>query len=79
MNQYLLAQIKFSIGKFPASSQSNEPAFRMPIFLFNYSDRKLHGIFKAESDGEWEINPQGMLYFPDAVFLCAKQKRLLTW
>ena len=31
----------------------------MPIFLFNYSDRKLHGIFKAESDGTWELNPKG--------------------
>ncbi|KAK2982458.1 hypothetical protein RJ640_026301, partial [Escallonia rubra] len=29
------------------------------LFLFNYSDRKLHGIFEAESAGQLEINPHG--------------------
>ena len=24
----------------------------MPLFLFNYTDRKLHGIFEAISDGK---------------------------
>jgi hypothetical protein len=29
----------------------------MPLFLFNYSDRKLHGIFEATSEGELHIDP----------------------
>ncbi|OMO87143.1 Kelch repeat type 1 [Corchorus capsularis] len=29
----------------------------LPLFLFNYSDRKLHGIFEAASSGQWAINP----------------------
>jgi hypothetical protein len=29
----------------------------MPLFLFNYSDRKLHGIFEAASPGEMYIDP----------------------
>ncbi|XP_021769266.1 uncharacterized protein LOC110733514 [Chenopodium quinoa] len=29
----------------------------MPLFLFNYSDRKLHGIFEAISPGQLNINP----------------------
>ncbi len=32
---------------------------RMPIFLFNYNDRLMHGIFRATSEGELEINPHG--------------------
>eukprot|EP00959_Pyramimonas_sp_CCMP1952_P456504 9473262-Pyramimonas_sp.AAC.2 len=32
---------------------------RMPIFLFNYSDKHLHGIFRAVSCGEENINPYG--------------------
>ena len=31
----------------------------MPVFLYNYSDRTLHGIFKAVSKGDIEINPKG--------------------
>jgi hypothetical protein len=31
----------------------------MPIFLFNYNSRQLHGIFRAVSDGDWKINPHG--------------------
>ena len=31
----------------------------MPLFLFNVHDRKLHGIFRAVTDGDWEINPSG--------------------
>ena len=31
----------------------------MPVFLYNYSDRTLHGIFKAVSEGSLEINPKG--------------------
>ncbi|KAF9613543.1 hypothetical protein IFM89_008671 [Coptis chinensis] len=31
----------------------------MPIFLFNYSDRKLHGIFEAATHGKMNINPYG--------------------
>ncbi|KAH7365689.1 hypothetical protein KP509_18G040700 [Ceratopteris richardii] len=29
----------------------------MPLFLFNYIDKKLHGIFEADSYGEMNINP----------------------
>ncbi|GLU21870.1 hypothetical protein SLE2022_379820 [Rubroshorea leprosula] len=29
----------------------------LPLFLFNYSDRKLHGIFEAVSRGQLRINP----------------------
>ncbi|CAJ1948602.1 unnamed protein product [Sphenostylis stenocarpa] len=29
----------------------------LPIFLFNYSDRKLHGIFEASSKGKLYIDP----------------------
>ncbi|KAJ7959583.1 Kelch-like protein [Quillaja saponaria] len=31
----------------------------LPLFLFNYSDRKLHGIFEAASSGKMNINPYG--------------------
>ncbi len=31
----------------------------MPVFLYNYSDRTMHGIFKAVSEGDLEINPRG--------------------
>ncbi|KAI3830701.1 hypothetical protein MKX03_009902 [Papaver bracteatum] len=31
----------------------------LPLFLFNYSDRKMHGIFEAASNGEMNINPYG--------------------
>ncbi len=33
----------------------------MPVFLFNYSDRKMHGIFRAQSEGDLEIKPYGKL------------------
>ncbi|KAJ7950056.1 Kelch-like protein [Quillaja saponaria] len=31
----------------------------LPLFLFNYSDRKLHGIFEAAGHGQMNINPYG--------------------
>ncbi|KAK9845712.1 hypothetical protein WJX81_000252 [Elliptochloris bilobata] len=31
----------------------------IPIFLFSYSDRKLHGIFRSVTDGALNINPRG--------------------
>ncbi|XVF76895.1 hypothetical protein PTKIN_Ptkin13bG0304000 [Pterospermum kingtungense] len=31
----------------------------LPLFLFNYSERKLHGIFEAASRGQMNINPYG--------------------
>ncbi|XVE97157.1 hypothetical protein REPUB_Repub02eG0287000 [Reevesia pubescens] len=31
----------------------------LPLFLFNYSERKLHGIFEAASHGQMNINPYG--------------------
>jgi Development and cell death domain len=36
----------------------------LPIFLFNYHDRNLHGIFRATSYGQLEINPHGALVRP---------------
>jgi len=51
----------------------------MPLFLFNYSDRKLHGIFEAASPGEMYIDPyawsnDGSLRtaFPAQVRICTK-------
>ncbi|DBA93101.1 TPA: hypothetical protein ACH3X2_003422 [Trebouxia sp. C0005] len=37
----------------------------MPVFLYNYSDRTMHGIFKAVSEGDLEINPRGWTTFPN--------------
>ncbi|MQL91524.1 hypothetical protein Taro_024140 [Colocasia esculenta] len=31
----------------------------LPLFLFNYSDRKLHGIYEAASHGQMNIDPYG--------------------
>ena len=31
----------------------------LPLFLFNYSDRKLYGIFEAVSPGQMSIDPYG--------------------
>ncbi|KAI9075996.1 hypothetical protein K1719_042068 [Acacia pycnantha] len=31
----------------------------LPLFLFNYNDRKLHGIFEAASEGKMNIDPCG--------------------
>ncbi|VVB12822.1 unnamed protein product [Arabis nemorensis] len=31
----------------------------LPLFLFNYSDRKLHGIFEAAGSGQLNIDPYG--------------------
>uniref|UniRef100_A0A1D1YMQ1 Kelch-like protein 12 n=1 Tax=Anthurium amnicola TaxID=1678845 RepID=A0A1D1YMQ1_9ARAE len=31
----------------------------VPLFLFNYSDRKLHGIYEAASEGAMNIDPYG--------------------
>nr|CAB3464063.1 unnamed protein product [Digitaria exilis] len=51
----------------------------MPLFLFNYSDRKLHGIFEAASPGQMYIDPyawsnNGSLRtaFPAQVRICTK-------
>lgn len=33
----------------------------LTLFLFNYSDRKLHGIFEATSPGQMNINPNGWI------------------
>ncbi|KAI3952139.1 hypothetical protein MKW98_005834 [Papaver atlanticum] len=32
----------------------------LPFFLFNYSDRQIHGIYEAASNGEMNINPYGL-------------------
>ncbi|CAI5941097.1 unnamed protein product [Closterium sp. NIES-65] len=33
----------------------------MPLFLFNYSDRRLHGVFEAVGHGDLEIDPHGWM------------------
>lgn len=33
----------------------------MPIFLFNYTDKMMHGIFRAVTPGTQNINPYGKL------------------
>ena len=47
----------------------------LPLFLFNSSDRKLHGIFELASRGQMTINPYGWItdgsertQFPAQVF-----------
>ncbi|PIA58805.1 hypothetical protein AQUCO_00500621v1 [Aquilegia coerulea] len=37
--------------------QNIEPG--LPLFVFNYSDRKLYGIFEAECQGKWNIDQYG--------------------
>ena len=32
---------------------------RMPVFLYNYSDKTLQGIFRAVGFGDLDINPFG--------------------
>ncbi|XP_062180802.1 uncharacterized protein LOC133885158 [Phragmites australis] len=51
----------------------------LPLFLFNYSDRKLHGLFEAASPGQMSIDPyawskDGSLStaFPAQVHICMK-------
>ncbi|XP_057980218.1 uncharacterized protein LOC131166019 isoform X2 [Malania oleifera] len=51
----------------------------LPLFLFNYSDRKLHGIFEAISCGQMNINPgawtvDGSEYTPYAAQVRVKIK-----
>ena len=33
----------------------------MPLFLYNFDTRELHGIFKAVGPGDWEVDPLGAL------------------
>ncbi|GJN35935.1 hypothetical protein PR202_gb24751 [Eleusine coracana subsp. coracana] len=58
----------------------------MPLFLFNYSDRKLHGIFEAVSPGRLSIDPyawndDGSLKtpFPAQVRICTRTKYPPLW
>lgn len=45
-----------ALGSTPSAQCS---VCRMPLFLFNVSDRRLHGVFRAATDGSWELNPSG--------------------
>ncbi|CAO2820176.1 unnamed protein product [Amaranthus hypochondriacus] len=52
----------------------------LPLFLFNYSKRQLHGIFKAASPGQMNINPYGWTQdgskktsFPAQVQICVRK------
>ncbi|KAH9309126.1 hypothetical protein KI387_037037, partial [Taxus chinensis] len=58
--------------------QNIEPG--MPLFLFNYSDRKLHGIFESATHGQMSINPYAWTsdgaektHFPAQVRVCIRQ------
>ncbi|GMY08322.1 kelch-like protein 28 [Fagus crenata] len=43
----------------PHFSYVQNVSIGLPLFLFNYSDRKLHGIFEAASPGQLNIDPYG--------------------
>ncbi|XP_019244682.1 PREDICTED: uncharacterized protein LOC109224586 [Nicotiana attenuata] len=43
----------------PHFSYVKKISMGLTLFLFNYSDRKLHGIFEAASHGQLNINPYG--------------------
>ena len=34
----------------------------MPIFLYNYSTKQLHGIYESTTAGEWKLNPAGVFW-----------------
>ncbi|KAL5720897.1 hypothetical protein ACHQM5_013525 [Ranunculus cassubicifolius] len=57
MKECLANQIFGLPGQHMSYVQNIEPG--LPLFLFNYSDRKLYGIFEAESRGQLNINPYG--------------------
>nr|XP_011466439.1 PREDICTED: uncharacterized protein LOC101308982 [Fragaria vesca subsp. vesca] len=53
----------------------------LPLFLFNYSDRKLYGIFEATSHGQMNIDPNGWTAdgsgrtkFPAQVRVCVRME-----
>ncbi|KAI3830708.1 hypothetical protein MKX03_009909 [Papaver bracteatum] len=53
----------------------------LPLFLFNYSDRKMHGIYEAASIGEMNINPYGWsqngqerTQYPAQVRICIRKQ-----
>ncbi|KAI3906104.1 hypothetical protein MKW98_028714 [Papaver atlanticum] len=53
----------------------------LPLFLFNYSDRKMHGIYEAASHGEMNINPYGWsedgqerTQYPAQVRICIRKQ-----
>ncbi|XP_014492453.1 kelch-like protein 28 [Vigna radiata var. radiata] len=53
----------------------------LPLFLFNYTDRKLHGIFEAASKGRMFIDPYGWTtdgsertQYPAQVQICVRLK-----
>ncbi|KAF5729349.1 hypothetical protein HS088_TW21G01514 [Tripterygium wilfordii] len=44
----------------------------LPLFLFNYSDRRLHGIFEASSHGKLNIDPYGWTDGSDETLFAAQ-------
>ncbi|KAI3971339.1 hypothetical protein MKX01_008183 [Papaver californicum] len=53
----------------------------LPLFLFNYSDRQLLGIYEAASNGEMNINPYGWsqngherTQYPAQVRICVRRQ-----
>ncbi|KAI4306901.1 hypothetical protein L6164_030141 [Bauhinia variegata] len=50
----------------------------LPLFLFNYSDRKLYGVFEAASEGRLNINPHGWTVDESECTPFAAQVRIRT-
>jgi hypothetical protein len=50
----------------------------MPLFLYNFESKELHGIFKAASDGEWELDAYGELLRSAAVIWLGLSRQLVT-
>ncbi|KAF9594703.1 hypothetical protein IFM89_034488 [Coptis chinensis] len=57
MRECLVSQLFGLPGQHMSYVQNIEPG--LPLFLFNYTERKLYGIFEAESHGKLNINPYG--------------------
>lgn len=57
MQECLSKQLFGLPGQHFSYVQNIEPG--ISLFLFNYSDRKLYGIFEAVGHGQWNIDPYG--------------------
>ncbi|PSC70412.1 Kelch motif containing isoform B [Micractinium conductrix] len=47
----------------------------MPLFLYNFASKQLHGIFKPASDGTWEIDPNAGPNAASPLLLCTRLDR----
>ena len=58
--QYVYPCLEQARAWVPPAHENCGKLCRLPIFLFNYNDRYLHGVYRATSHGEMEINPHGV-------------------